>query len=101
MDAYVEAVSGRNAARRGQKGRYKFTNRPNKGGDEGQMDVDEDVNAAQTFHDMIKEKAEIGQFTGERIALFEDINITTPRCVSFLSCLSLLVSCRFVAWAAA
>lgn len=45
------------------------------------MDVDDEMNAAQVFHDMIKEKAEIGQVTGERIALFADVNVTTPRCV--------------------
>ena len=70
------------------------------GGAEGKDkgDVDEDVNAAQTFHDMIKEKAEIGQFTGERIALFEDINITTPRCVP--SSPSLSVSARVLSFCA-
>ena len=46
----------------------------------GKMDIDEEMNAAQVFHDMIKEKAEIGQVTGERIALFADVNVTTPRC---------------------
>jgi structure-specific recognition protein 1 len=52
------------------------------------MDVDEEMNAAQVFHDMIKEKAEIGQVTGERIALFTDVNVTTPRYArEHLSCL--------------
>lgn len=48
-------------------------------GEGEKMDVDEEMNAAQVFHDMIKEKAEIGQVTGERIALFADVNVTTPR----------------------
>ncbi|KAF8319072.1 FACT complex subunit POB-3-like protein [Clavulina sp. PMI_390] len=48
-------------------------------GEAEKMDVDEDVNAAEAFHDMIKEKAEIGQVTGDAIAQFDDINITTPR----------------------
>lgn len=55
------------------------------GGDDAKMDVDGDAegnSAAQTFHDWIKDKAEIGEVTGEHIAIFEDVNVTTPRYVS-------------------
>lgn len=62
------------------------------GDEDAKMDVDGDtdgaLSAAQIFHDMIKDKAEIGQVTGEHIAVFEDVNVTTPRSVFF----SLLVA---------
>lgn len=55
------------------------------GDEDAKMDVDGDtdgaLSAAQIFHDMIKDKAEIGQVTGEHIAVFEDVNVTTPRLV--------------------
>ena len=44
VNAYVDAVSGRDAARKGQKGRLKFTNKPQKGrddNDDDDMDTDE------------------------------------------------------------
>ncbi|KAH7336961.1 FACT complex subunit POB3 [Rhizoctonia solani] len=40
---------------------------------------DEDVSAAQAFHDLIKEKADIGQVTGEVLVSFSEVNIQTPR----------------------
>jgi FACT complex subunit SSRP1/POB3 len=45
------------------------------------MDVDDDdeTPAAQAFHDMIKEKADIGQVTGEGIASFAEVTVLTPR----------------------
>lgn len=47
------------------------------------MDVDEEgASAAQTFHDLIKDKADISEVTGEHIAVFEDVNVTTPRCAT-------------------
>lgn len=48
------------------------------------VDGDDEANAAQAFHDMIKDKADIGQVTGEHIAIFEDVNVTTPRSFPFL-----------------
>ncbi|KAG9040414.1 FACT complex subunit [Tulasnella sp. UAMH 9824] len=51
-----------------------------RGSDEEQSDTEvNDVSAAQAFHDMIKEKAEIGQVTGEGIVTFADILVQTPR----------------------
>ncbi|KAG8904601.1 FACT complex subunit [Tulasnella sp. 403] len=40
---------------------------------------DDETSAAQAFHDMIKEKAEIGQVTGQGIVTFSDILVQTPR----------------------
>ncbi|KAG8951153.1 FACT complex subunit, partial [Tulasnella sp. 419] len=40
---------------------------------------DEETSAAQQFHDMIKEKAEIGEVTGEGIVTFSEILVQTPR----------------------
>ncbi|KAG9050103.1 FACT complex subunit [Tulasnella sp. UAMH 9824] len=51
-----------------------------RGSDEEQSDTEvNDVSAAQAFRDMIKEKAEIRQVTGECIATFGDILAQTPR----------------------
>lgn len=48
-------------------------------GDEIPADESEETSAAQAFHDMIKEKADIGQVTGEGIAVFTEILVLTPR----------------------
>ncbi|KDQ09911.1 hypothetical protein BOTBODRAFT_36725 [Botryobasidium botryosum FD-172 SS1] len=40
---------------------------------------DEETTAAQAFHDMIKEKAEIGQVSGESIVVFKEVLVLTPR----------------------
>ncbi|KAK2465410.1 hypothetical protein APHAL10511_002764 [Amanita phalloides] len=40
---------------------------------------DEEISAAQVFHDMVKEKAEIGQVTGDLILSFEEVLVLTPR----------------------
>ena len=55
-----------------------------KGSDAGseKSDDDEDaeeISAAQVFHDTIKEKAEIGQVTGDLILSFEEVLVLTPR----------------------
>jgi structure-specific recognition protein 1 len=45
-------------------------------------DAEEDgteISAAQAFHDAIKEKAELGQVTGDLIVSFEEVLILTPR----------------------
>lgn len=39
----------------------------------------EEVSAAQAFHDAIKEKAEIGQVTGDLVLSFEEVLVLTPR----------------------
>lgn len=42
-------------------------------------DDEDDVSAAQVFHDTIKEKAELGQVSGDLILSFEEILVLTPR----------------------
>jgi len=42
-------------------------------------DDEEEISAAQVFHDTIKEKAEIGQVTGDMILSFEEVLVLTPR----------------------
>lgn len=43
------------------------------------INADEEQSAAQVFHDTIKEKADIGQVTGEGIIVFNEVLVTTPR----------------------
>ncbi|KAG9035886.1 FACT complex subunit [Tulasnella sp. JGI-2019a] len=50
-----------------------------KGSDEESGGEEDETSAAQAFHDMIKEKAEIGQVTGEGIVTFSEILVQTPR----------------------
>ncbi|KAG8774406.1 FACT complex subunit, partial [Serendipita sp. 397] len=38
-----------------------------------------DISAAQLFHDTIKEKADIGQVSGESIVIFHEVLVSTPR----------------------
>ncbi|KAF8520735.1 SSrecog-domain-containing protein [Hysterangium stoloniferum] len=48
--------------------------------DKGSADEEDvETSAAQAFHDMIKEKAEIGQVTGETLVSFDEVLVTTPR----------------------
>ena len=42
-------------------------------------DEGEDISAAQAFHNTIKERAEIGQATGDIILSFEEVLVLTPR----------------------
>lgn len=42
-------------------------------------DEDEETSAAQAFHDAVKEKAEIGQVTGDLVLSFEEVLVLTPR----------------------
>ena len=52
------------------------------GSDDGSQksdDEEDDVSAAQVFHDTIKEKAELGQVSGDLILSFEEILVLTPR----------------------
>jgi structure-specific recognition protein 1 len=39
----------------------------------------EETSAAQAFHDAVKEKAEIGQVTGDLVLSFEEVLVLTPR----------------------
>jgi structure-specific recognition protein 1 len=50
-----------------------------KEGDDDKSDEDDDITSAQAFHDMIKDKAEIGQVTGEGIVVFSEVLVLTPR----------------------
>ena len=42
-------------------------------------EVDEDTTAAQAFHEAIKEKAELGEVSGDLIINFEEVLVLTPR----------------------
>ncbi|KAF9807348.1 hypothetical protein IEO21_08260 [Rhodonia placenta] len=42
-------------------------------------DEEEEISAAQAFHDAVKEKAEIGQVAGDIILSFEEVLVLTPR----------------------
>ncbi|TKA80295.1 hypothetical protein B0A49_01586 [Cryomyces minteri] len=59
INAYVDAIKGRDAAKKGQKGKLKFSNKRSKGDDE--MEVDEDDVAAA-----FKAKREQGRSSGGR-----------------------------------
>ncbi|KAI0087029.1 structure-specific recognition protein-domain-containing protein [Irpex rosettiformis] len=54
-----------------------------RGSDAGSQKSDnedeEEVSAAQAFHDTVKEKAEIGQVAGDIILSFEEVLVLTPR----------------------
>lgn len=53
-----------------------------RGSDAGSQHSDEEeeeISAAQAFHDAIKEKAEIGQVAGDIVLSFEEVNVLTPR----------------------
>lgn len=42
-------------------------------------DDGEEISAAQAFHDLVKEKAELGQVSGNIILSFDEVNVLTPR----------------------
>lgn len=51
-----------------------------KSDDENENENDEDeISAAQAFHETIKERANIGQITGNMILSFEEVLVLTPR----------------------
>lgn len=54
--------------------------RSDAGSDAGDAEAEgEETSAAQAFHDTIKEKAELGQVTGDLIINFEEVLVLTPR----------------------
>ena len=60
------------------------THTKDRGSDAGSQKSDneedgKEVSAAQAFHDAIKEKAEIGQVSGDIILSFDEVNVLTPR----------------------
>ena len=42
-------------------------------------DEDEEINAAQVFHDTVKDRAKLGQVHGDLILSFEEVLVLTPR----------------------
>ncbi|EJC97814.1 SSrecog-domain-containing protein [Fomitiporia mediterranea MF3/22] len=46
---------------------------------EEQVEDEEETSAAQAFHDAVKEKAELGEVTGNVIVNFEEVLVLTPR----------------------
>ena len=65
-------VPGTHSKLKGSDGSQKSDNEDND-------NDEEEVSAAQVFHDMIKEKAEIGQISGDMILSFEEVLVLTPR----------------------
>ncbi|GFZ44452.1 FACT complex subunit POB3 [Saitozyma sp. JCM 24511] len=66
----------------------KSVKKGGEGGDEGEdaedeeVEVDEEgneVSAAEAMHNLIKERADIGQVVGDSIVVFEDVLVLTPR----------------------
>ena len=59
------------------------TQTKNRGSDAGseKSDVEdgEEISAAQAFHDLVKEKAELGAVSGSIILSFDEVNVLTPR----------------------
>jgi structure-specific recognition protein 1 len=49
------------------------------GSNKSDAEDDEDISAAQAFHDAIKEKAELGHVSGDIILSFEEVLVLTPR----------------------
>ncbi|CAG8487824.1 9224_t:CDS:10 [Ambispora leptoticha] len=47
--------------------------------EEEEEETTEEISAASMFHEMVKEKADLGQVSGEGIILFSDILLLTPR----------------------
>ncbi|KAI0712476.1 SSrecog-domain-containing protein [Earliella scabrosa] len=60
------------------------THTKGRGSDDGSQKSDnedegEEISAAQAFHDLVKEKAELGQVSGNIILSFDEVNVLTPR----------------------
>lgn len=63
----------------GTHSKLKGSNAGSQKSDDEEEDGEEEVSAAQVFHDMIKEKADIDQATGDLILSFEEVLVLTPR----------------------
>lgn len=50
-----------------------------KDGEKSDAEDAEETSAAQAFHDAIKEKAELGEVSGDMIMSFEEVLVLTPR----------------------
>jgi structure-specific recognition protein 1 len=48
-------------------------------GEEEDLEDGEQMSAAQLFYETVKDKADLGQVSGEGLALFQDILLLTPR----------------------
>ena len=46
---------------------------------EESLEDGEEMSAAQLFYETVKDKADLGQVSGEGLALFQDILLLTPR----------------------
>ncbi|KAF1917153.1 NUC173 domain-containing protein [Ampelomyces quisqualis] len=62
INAYVDAIRGRDAAQRGQKGKLKFSNKKTK--DDDEMDMDDDGAEATEWHQARKAKSGSGMGRG-------------------------------------
>ena len=60
-------------------GTHTKTRGSDAGSQKSDEESDEETSAAQAFHDAIKEKAEIGQVTGDLVLSFEEVLVLTPR----------------------
>lgn len=49
------------------------------GSQKSDEEEEEEISAAQAFHDAVKDKAEIGQVAGDLILSFEEVLVLTPR----------------------
>jgi structure-specific recognition protein 1 len=89
MRLYIPGTAS-SARRRDRKERVKRENgengvKPESGSDvemdesDGEGDPDE-PSAAQTFHDEVKDKAEVGHVAGESLVTFSEVHCSTPRC---------------------
>jgi len=63
----------------GQSSRMRRSDAGSNKSDAEDDDVD-DVSAAQGFHEVIKEKAELGHVSGDVILTLEEVLVLTPRC---------------------
>ena len=60
-------------------GTYTRTRTSDAGSQQSDADDDEETSAAQAFHDAVKDKAELGQATGDLVLSFEEVLVLTPR----------------------
>jgi structure-specific recognition protein 1 len=60
-------------------GTHTRTRGSDAGSQKSDVEDDEETSAAQVFHDAVKEKAEIGQVTGDLVLSFEEVLVLTPR----------------------